>query len=225
LLNSDSGSEQLYISDTLIVGSDENRLLTWESPSPSVFKPLPERFQDVDYGVMPSSTQQVIEDVVGLFLCPTSIWQRDPSLSQEYLCLVMEDHVDVDGQSPGVSLLSLRQTPAQNEPLLHTEHGRSLVDSLSAGYAGLSLLFKCEDHLVFCSVSNHFSLVATIMPTPGNADEYHPDLKLQTANLIDGHLEGFKDFGFCPMSGRLVHFGPDLELYIRDYLEKPGNLL
>ena len=60
----DSDSEQLYVSDTLIIGSDRGRFLTWNMPGPSALKPLPDDLQEMEgASFKPNYIQQVVEGV------------------------------------------------------------------------------------------------------------------------------------------------------------------
>ena len=98
---------------------------------------------------------------------------------------------------------------------------------------GVSSLFNCDGHVVFSSAYLWNQLIATAIPLPSmdDADSEHqqPETQLHPASitLTEAHEERAicteEQFGFCPMSGRLVHiFGSKFEVRVEDFLLPPG---
>lgn len=95
--------------------------------------------------------------------------------------------------------------------------------------SGASSLFQCANKLVLCSRSKRSTFIATVLTQQmeSSRNTLLPTSAILTApvKLPEGPYTG-KQFGFCPMSGRLVYAvvredadeGPETEIHVCDYL-------
>ena len=100
----------------------------------------------------------------------------------------------------------------------------------SSSYAtGASPLIHCGGKLVMCSRSDRSTFMATVLDVPYESSHnvlMHTSAILTTpVKLPDGPYTG-NQFGFCPISGRLVYSifredgedEPETEVHVYDYL-------
>ena len=165
----------------------------------------------------------------------TPTWQQETG-ANPYLCLLNDSKPG--GRDPVMYLYSIRR---MGEPLADdylpsclpagagiswTAYGTG-VDTRYQG--GASSLLQCDQRLVMCTLSKKSTFVATLLSQPceSSRNDIGPTSAILTApvKFPEGPHTG-KQFGFCPMSGRLVYpvfredadDGPETEIHVCDYL-------
>jgi hypothetical protein len=136
--------------------------------------------------------------------------------------------------TPAIRLYAIPRTAESNGRFqAHSVITNSRYDACYGGSdeVGITPLFNCDNHLVFCVDGGECQVIAVAIPLPTTANtdsEQQAELHSMSFSLTPTHEERavVEDFqmGFCPMSGRLVHvFGPDFELRVEDFLMPPNH--
>lgn len=159
-------------------------------------------------------------------MAATPSWQRHTS---PFLCLVTAEDEDTCYESR-VFLHSLRRLGSRDKAFVPTYlpvevgEGAYLSENFGAEIdRPLSPLILCDGRLILCSRTNAGQVVATVLPVPAahavdDVIEPRSAFLLQELGEDETYLVDF-EFGFCPMSGRMVlPIESDTSLRITDFL-------
>lgn len=206
----------------------------WDTPTlTSVTQPNFEGFHLVDnppkHSLRPTTGSFDDRDVV---FSGTSTWQRQQSSSLHLLSLYERDSYEVyhlalysllRSETGDPSLPRLSPVLSGSSENIHGNHPAHFRGD------GVSALFNCDNHLVFCAASEtdptiHDQIVAVALPlstssSSNGIDRYSMTLTPRTRSI---ELHAGDQIGFCPMSGRLVYMLEEgEELHFTDYLLPP----
>jgi hypothetical protein len=225
--------EQIQAFERAIVACDDSgRLLFWDIPVLGpIVKPSAHGSSHIPLVVNPpkSFPQSILRERTAYPICSTSNWQRRTGVSSDdHICAILMS-------TPSIRLYAIPCTAEANGRFqAHSVITNSRYDA-SYGCAdelGITPLFNCDNHLVFCVDGEGCQVIAVAIPLPttANTDSEHQATELHSLSFsltpVNEERAVVEDFqmGFCPMSGRLVHvFGPNFELRVEDFLMPPSH--
>ncbi|KAF5330194.1 hypothetical protein D9611_010616 [Ephemerocybe angulata] len=162
--------------------------------------------------------------------CAPSVWCEHPP-HDPHICLL---HANDDSEAHDLRLYSVKPLKAPESaffPRSLPVPGGHMTKFYGDGYPFyvdhiFPSIFRCEDELVICTVSDQYTLVMSILPVPSKTmlEELTPThVVLVPARCLMEGIE-LSQFAFCPMSGRAVYFGSsDMsdDVQVADYLLPP----
>jgi hypothetical protein len=180
----------------------------------------------------------LVDDTAEIILTGTPIWQRQSTSTLHLLRLV---EFETAKEEYNLIMYSLRDVAKLNDPflpkLLPVSAGRSWFvhedDNPAMVRGPVSSLLKCDNHLVFCTGNeldgqgdiHRIIAVALQIPSQFSDNTIHRhSMTLLHRKEGTGDEDVDFQFGFCPMSGRLVYLSADgiePEVRLADYLLPP----
>jgi hypothetical protein len=151
----------------------------------------------------------------------TTVWQRH---TQPHLCFVADETYPLERS---LLLYSVRYVGRSDSSFLPTYIPTAVGESdhVSENHpecvtGPVSPLFQCHDRLVMCCRTIDDELIAVVLPIPLEATDELLIPRPCSSLLVDkpGRTLRSSSFGFCPVSGRVVHPISDTSLQIHDFL-------